>query len=43
MGNWDDESGDETNGLSEIEQMHIDPSGFMADIDLSNNVFETTN
>ena len=29
--------------LSEIEQMRIDPSGFMADIDLSNNVFETTN
>jgi aminopeptidase N len=28
--------------LSEIEQMRIDPSGFMADIDLSNNVFETT-
>jgi aminopeptidase N len=29
--------------LSEIEQISIDPSGFMADIDLSNNVFETTN
>tara|TARA_B100000989_G_scaffold295086_1_gene275389 strand:- start:9632 stop:11434 length:1803 start_codon:yes stop_codon:yes gene_type:complete len=29
--------------LSEIEQLRIDPTGFMADIDLSNNVFETTN
>jgi|TARA_R110001592_G_scaffold24542_6_gene94496 hypothetical protein len=24
MGNWDDDSGDETNGLSEIEQMQLD-------------------
>ena len=29
--------------LSEIEQLRIDPSGFMADIDLSNNVFDTAN
>jgi hypothetical protein len=29
--------------LNQIEQIRIDPSGFMADIDLSNNVFETTN
>ena len=26
--------------LSEIKHMRIDPSGLMADIDLSNNVFE---
>ena len=29
--------------LNEIKQLRIDPSGFMADIDLSNNVFETAN
>ncbi|MFL2586254.1 MAG: M1 family metallopeptidase [Flavobacteriaceae bacterium] len=29
--------------LNEIDQLRIDPSGFMADIDLSNNVFETAN
>lgn len=27
--------------LHELEQLRIDPSGFMADIDLTNNVFET--
>jgi hypothetical protein len=29
--------------LNEIKQMRIDPSGLMADIDLSNNVFEKAN
>ena len=29
--------------LNEIRQMRIDPSGLMADIDLSNNVFEKAN